>query len=243
MKIVREQRRAARVGRAFTLVELLVAVTLSTLIVLSVVSAARALGHTRERVAARVERSYAARRALDEIAAALRNVRYEGDPERPALVGYPPDASGAGRLDLLVTDARRVRPEGAESDECETSFFVGRPRGYEMPVLLQRRDHGLDDAPDHGGIVQIVAEGITELRFEFHADGRWVDQWPATETRLPEAVRVTVAAVAPAKERPSRAAPLVLTTAVALRVDAVRPTRPERPGPRIPGQPPEGARP
>jgi type II secretory pathway component PulJ len=236
---------------AFTLMELLVAMTISSLLVVSVVSATRALTGSRRGVDQRMARTAAGRRAMEAIVAALRNVRRDPIRDQPVIVGQRGDAgTGGDRIDLLVIGDRRARPDGAESDQYETSFFLARPAGHRLPVLLCRKDHGLDEHPEGGGIAAVVAEGIVGLSFEYYADGQWSPEWSSAEPRAPEAVRVVVAAVGPAPDDVTPPpSPLTLATVVLIHVNP--PTEPpqEQPPPqqqqqqqppRQPGGPPTG---
>jgi prepilin-type N-terminal cleavage/methylation domain-containing protein len=240
--------RARRPACAFTLVELLVAMTISSLLVVSVVSATRALSGSRRGVDRRMARATSGRHAMEAIVAALRNVRRDPIRDQPVVVGQRGGGGGAGgdRIDLQVTGDRRVRPDGPESDQYETSFFLARPAGHRLPVLLCRRDHGLDEHPEDGGIAMVVAEGIIGLSFAYYLDGQWSDEWSSAEPRAPAAVRVIVAAVGPAPDDASEPpSPLVLSTVVPIRVNPPTEERPQQqqrqqqPPPR-PGSPPPG---
>ena len=226
--------RSPRCG--FTLVELLVATTISSLLVVSVVSATRALSGARRSVDRRVERSTSARRALEEIVGALRNVRCDPVAGKPVVVGLGMDRDGDGdRIDLLVISDRRSRPEGPESDQCEMSFFLARPGERRLPALMCRRDHAFDEHPGDGGIATVVAEGVVGLSFEYYADGQWSHEWSNAEPSAPEAVRVIVAAVGAGRTEPTgRVRPLVLSTVVPIRVNepVVQQPRPQNEGPR-----------
>ncbi|MBI4580636.1 MAG: prepilin-type N-terminal cleavage/methylation domain-containing protein [Planctomycetes bacterium] len=219
----RPGRRSASCRRAwrpagFTLMEVLAAMTIGTLIVMSAVGATRALTTTREKVDRRVERAAEARRALEAITGALRNVRRDAsDPDKPVVVGYGDDGSGGGRINLLVIGDRRVRRDGSESDHYETSFFLSPSGGGRMlSSLMCRRDHALDDRIEEGGIVTTVADNIVGLSFEYRSAGQWYREWSPTELQPPEAVRVTVAA-ANRPDRDSRSMDtIVLSTVVAI---------------------------
>ena len=180
---------------AFTLVEMLVTLTIGSLLVVSAVSATRALAGSREALNRRVERQATARRAMETIVAALRNIRRDPIGQEPALVGKRGGSDLDGdRIDLLILDSRRCRPDGAESDQYEMSFFLTQRPETELPALMCRKDHAFDDKPYDGGLVTVVAEGIVALSFEYLSGQQWMPDWPETEQRPPDAVRVTVAA-------------------------------------------------
>lgn len=226
----------------FTLVELLVALTIGSLLVVSAVSATRALTDTRAAVERRAERSAAARTALETIVAALRNVRRDPIERQSVIVGYSGGAGrGHDRIDLLVISDRRCRPEGNESDQYEVSFRLESMAGRRLPALMCRTDHALDEHPDDGGLVTVVAEGIVGLTFEYLSGEEWLIEWPALSTRPPEAVRVTVraATVEDAETGPSAPSVVVLSTIVPIRIAQPPGERPDRaPETEKPGGPP-----
>lgn len=214
---------AARKRRAFSLVEVLVTLTIGSLLVMSAVSATRALTGARASVDRRVERVSEARRAMEAIVAALRQVRRDPlGPEKPLVVGVS-GGRNAGRdsINLQVISDRRARRDAIEADQHEVGFFLSEQKSDgRMPVLLRRRDHALDDHPDEGGVVMPVAEGIVSLSFEYLSGEQWYPEWPATEPRPPEAVRVTVVAATP-PPKDSRLAPdtTVFSTIVPIRTN------------------------
>jgi prepilin-type N-terminal cleavage/methylation domain-containing protein len=224
--------------RAFTLVELLVATTISALLVVSVVSATHALGGTRRNVERRIDASNQARRALGEIVAALRNVNRNPQMGESVVVGLPGESATSGdRLNLLIHAARPVRRDAIESDQQEVGFFLGKPGGRKQTALLVRRDHALDEHPDDGGLVTVVAEGIVGLDFEYYADDQWYPDWPEEEPRTPLAVRVIVAAIPLEPAHRGEPRPAMFSTVVPLHIN--RPTPPPQPptNPQNPNQP------
>jgi prepilin-type N-terminal cleavage/methylation domain-containing protein len=205
-------------SKAFTLVEVLAALTIGSLLVAAAVSATRALSGTRRVVDRQVQRQEAARAAIEAVVAGLRNVRRDPIRDEPIIVGTR-ERDGV-RIDLLVIGDTRCRPEGAESDQYELSFFLGRPTGRPWTALMCRKDHAFDDQPRDGGMVMVVAEPIVGLEFAYLADGQWQEEWSALSTTPPEAVRVTVTAI-DVEEGPSAGRPetTTLSTVVPIRVD------------------------
>jgi len=225
-------RRVGRRRRAFTLVEMLAALTIGALLVVAAVGATRALVGTRRSVDRRVERSEAARGAIDAIVTVLRNVRHDPVSDEPVVVGTQNETGETGdRIDLLVISGVRCRPDGVESDQHEVSFFLGRPAGQHRTALMCRKDHALDDDPRGGGIVSVVAERIVALKFAyFNSDENlWLDEWSPLAPKPPDAVRVTVAAIDD-EESGSGARPetTTLSTIVPIRVELPPSKNPKR---------------
>lgn len=211
------------VGRsAFTLVEMLVTLTIGSLLLVATVSATRSLTTARASVDERAARVAEARRAMEAIVAGLRTVRRDPLPEKPLIIGRS-GGRGAGNDTITfhsISD-RRVRPDGAESDQCEMSFYLSPAGKGSLPALLCRRDHGLDDYPEEGGIATVVAEGIVSLSFEYYSAGQWFSEWRPTEPRAPEAVRVTLVAASPPQPGSRRSPDVtVLSSMVAIHANA-----------------------
>jgi prepilin-type N-terminal cleavage/methylation domain-containing protein len=227
--------------RAFTLVEVLATLTIASLLVVCMVSSTRGLTTAREKVECRVERSINARQALETIVGVLRNVRNDPRQRYPVVVGTSGGSgSGNDRIDLLVMSDTPARPDGAESDQYEASFYLMRRQGKPFPSLMFRKDHALDEYPEEGGIATVVADGITALSFEYFAEGEWMTEWPRERTITPKAVRVTLqAASAPLRGREGRPETSALSTVVPLRAGkAGTVIRPEpQPGAPSPDQP------
>lgn len=198
---------------AFTLAELLVALTLMALLTAAIVSSTHALASTRARVDERLAASAAARQGLEAVVAALRNIRRDPDKDHPLIIG---ESSGPGnsRIELQVISDMRARTDSPESDQYELGFSLWQREGDGVPVLLCRRKNALTDKPGRGGVATVVAEGILSLSFEYYSQGQWQNEWTEAELGIPEAVRVTVAAAgAPARE-PGKVVPVTLSTIV-----------------------------
>jgi len=218
--------------RGFTLVEMLLSLTIAALLVMSVVSTTRTLTGARKGVDRRVERLTEARHAMKTIVAALCNVRRDPTRERPVIIGISGGRDGRNdSIDLLVISDHRARREGAESDQYEMSFYVGKPPDRDRPVLLCRKDHALDEYPDEGGVATVVAEGIVALSFEYYTGSDWQDEWSEFERRPPRAVRVTVAAInVDVPELETTPDATVLSTVVPIRLSKGIGSREEEPG-------------
>lgn len=231
--------------RGFTLVEVLASLTIAALIAVSIVSSTRGMATAREKADWRVERSLAARHAMDAVVGSLRNVRNDPVQRFPVVVGTSGGKGAANdRIDLLVLSDSPSRPDGAESDQQEVSFYLVQRGNGIFPSLVCRRDHALDEFPQEGGVATVIAEGIVGFSFAYY-DGEWFDAWSQDQTRTPKAVRVTIEAAST-----SQAARRQTTSGnvEVLRLSSVVPLRAGKAGTVIqPEQPreqrPEGERP
>lgn len=203
----------------FTLIEVMLSLTIGTLLVVSIVSSTRMMTSARERVDRRARRMIEVRSAMATIVAALRNVRLDPTRDKPVLIGTSNPDADSDEIVLQVYCDRRARPDGAEGDLYEMAFYTVQRPGRDWPDLVCRKDHALDDDPLDGGIISVVAEGIVALTFSYCRDGEWEEQWPESEQKPPQAVRVTLAAVIP-DERPRSEPPgrVVISAVVPIRL-------------------------
>jgi prepilin-type N-terminal cleavage/methylation domain-containing protein len=232
--------------RGLTLVELLVAMTIGSLLIVSVVSTTVTITRTRNRVDERVSRSGEARLALAAVVAQLRNVRRDWTRDRPPVVGSTTPRWGGGsgndRIDLLVISDRPARPDAPESDQFEVSFYLTRRQGVPWPTLVMRKDHELDEFPGEGGLETVVAEGITALTFEYFNGEDWLREWSELEPLGPKAVRVTVVATDRAMPEPGQT-PRHVTLSTVAPIRLSQPSRRPQTGNTQPPQPqPSGGR-
>jgi hypothetical protein len=212
---------------AFTLVEVLLAATISALLVMTVVSTTRSLTVSRDKIESRSSRRIEARNGLEAIVAAMRNVRRDGAGKDPVVIGHHGGQGQNDRINLLVIDDRRSRSDGEESDQYEMTFYLWKPEGVAFPSLMCRKDHALDDYPERGGLATVVAEGIVGLTFEYYDGEEWREEWSDQETKPPREVRVTLTAVETDRKEtnlPVRLEPMVLSTAVVIESQAKRET-------------------
>lgn len=184
--------------RGFTLIEVVLALTISAILLGSLVTSTRAIARSREHTYARLDRTANAQRAMQTILGALRNVRRDPSQQAPLIIGKN-DANGSSRIDMQVIGDHPARADGVGTDQQEVGFYIERSAAG-MPVLMCRRDIALDDKPTEGGVATLVAEGIVDLHFEYYQGGQWYREWASTQPQPPQAVRVTLSAASPARQ-------------------------------------------
>ena len=179
---------------SFTLVEVLLAMTISSLLVVTLVGATRTLSDARDRVQRRSDRLLEARHAMSAIVCAMQNVRRDPVSGERIIIGERGDKSGNDRINILVVSDRTARPDSQETDQYETSFFLMKHTGGNFSDLVCRKDHALDDHPQEGGLATVVAEGIIGLSFEYYTGSQWQNEWTELESQPPVAIKITICA-------------------------------------------------
>ena len=200
-------RRAQNVDRArgFTLVELLVAIVVLSLISMLIYSAFASMKRSREGIERVDDRYREGRLAMTRMTRELQSAYISLHApinsslliQRTAFVGST--GTPADRLDFNSFSNRRLDKNSHVSDQCELSYF-GSPNPDLSGVtdLARRVSTTLDLDPKKGGRVEVLATDIDlfDLQYLDPLSGNWVDTWDTTQTltgqpaRLPVQVRI-----------------------------------------------------
>ena len=81
-------------------------------------------------------------------------------------------------LDFIAASNMMADPgdDRKESDICEVGYFISEDYP-EKGLLVRRFDLTPDRKPFSGGKVEIVAENIVGINFQYHNGEEWVDSW------------------------------------------------------------------
>jgi len=190
-------------GRGFTLIEVLVALTIISLLTTMLWGFFSQTMGTKTHVEAAHDRYQAVRVALNRMAReiAMAFIVKAAPPTEVRTFdtifrGWPEGRTY--RLDFTAFAHVRLHKDVHESDQCEISYFVGPdPDLPYVTHLFRREDPDLDLDPERGGTVQVLAEYVTGFKLLFYdpQDEEWREDWDTTEAigqvdRLPRAVRI-----------------------------------------------------
>lgn len=192
------RRRSLARPSGFTLVEMLVAVTVLALVTSIVYGAFAGLESTRRGVTRLSDRHRQGRAAMRLMSQDLRGAYLSGHrPFNESLLAVDTAFAGergtpAYRLDFNTFSNRRYELNSKVSDQAEISYFGAPSAEASGQVDLVRRiSDRLDDEPQSGGRVQVLATDIDLFECEFldAQTGEWQDEWDSTQG-LEEAGRV-----------------------------------------------------
>lgn len=186
--------------RAFTVVELIVALVIAGIVATAITGSLSQLGRARE--VARL-RMTASRRATDALELIRRDVQSTLRTDDLFLTRFRLAAesvsSPVGELDrdqmLLFNERlRSIRPlsYSGEGQEYETQYRV--EVDGDGTTLWRRRDPVPDRHEDAGGLAEPVGEGVVGVRFEAYDGASWRQDWDSDVDGLPRSVRATVTA-------------------------------------------------
>lgn len=190
----------------FTLLELLVAITILAMISMLLYGAFNGLRNTRDGVGEVSGRYHEGRSAMQRIARELQSAFLSFNrPIDQSLITRETLFKGtrgspADRVDFTAFAHRRLDRNAHESDQCELSYFGSQdPKQRGVTDLVRRESPVIDLEPDRGGRVQVLATDIDLFQLEYldPFTGRWSEQWDSSQAigqtnRLPYQVHITL---------------------------------------------------
>lgn len=208
--------------RGFTIIELMVAGMMATIVLggitlsLSQLGSAKAI--SRHRLEAFSRCDTAIRTLRRDIISTLRR----GDLFDTRLLISDSTSRFQGQIvdqdELLVFDSTlRANKEidfNGEGMEYEIQFRI-EPDDISS-ALWKRRDAILDDNPVGGGMATPIAEGIIALQFEAFDGLSWFPQWDSDELGIPHAIRIAVSSSGMVDSQKQHAPLVTLRTVVPL---------------------------
>jgi general secretion pathway protein J len=190
--------------RGFTLLEVLLAVTILALVGTMVYGGFSQTALNKARVEEDVDHSRVVHMTLERIAREL-TMAYVSTHVNPSLdlrvvqtafIGK--DNGEDDRIDFTSFSHRRLYRNARESDQNEISYFVTEnPEDPSTRVLARREQNRVDEDPRRGGKSQILLEDVEEFNVEYFDPllSDWVQTWStidalAQPNRLPTQVRI-----------------------------------------------------
>jgi type II secretory pathway component PulJ len=212
--------------RGFTLLELMVAGIMATIVLGGITTSLSQLGSAKSISRQRLEAYSRCDTALRTIRKDIITILRRGDLFNTRLrIG---DFSGrfqnndVDKDELLIFNGNlRANKEidfNGEGLEYETQFRV--EDSEVSSSLWKRRDAILDDNPIGGGMATPIAEGVISLQFEAYDGLSWFNQWDSDELGIPTAIRATVVSTGMAFADEKHAPVVTLRTIVP--IDRVR---------------------
>jgi type II secretion system protein J len=198
---------ARRIGRirggddGFTLIELVVAAAISSVILLMVYSAHTAIMNTIRdltKVAGHYEEVNLALSRVDgDISCAYINRSHK---KTYFFGGNNRSAPHEGKI-RFVTVNRRAFPmlssparEHHCSDVHEVSYYLKPDRSApDLFYLVRRESISYDDEAENEGAESVLLRNVTDLKFEFMLKNSWTDSWDSKrDSKYPEMVKTSI---------------------------------------------------
>lgn len=202
----------------FTLLEVILASTLTAFVAMVAVAGLRSVSTTRQTVdrawAAADSLRYTAEKIERDLSSVVRGqgVIFEGQAADSAM-----ELPMSLRMRVYQTDP--ARRDAVESDLYEVEYTLLHSEEH---VLFVRRVCPLvgvevDREETAGGMLTVLSESIVDFQVRYFDGTEWLDEW-VTETELPRLAVITLAAAEETSENPavtgSQASPRLLTRTI-----------------------------
>jgi type II secretion system protein J len=189
--------------KAFTLVELLVATVIATLVAVTAVGALHTITASREKVNQYLTAMEELRYAADMIRNDLMNLYRDKDRKAMKFIGDFPDGNYQLGSDLMFNtiNSAPARPGQPEGDVYEVEYFIKADE--EQSILMRRLDPYFYEKDTTGGVLAPIAENIVafDVRYYDLESDTWETQWDEERKNLPTVIEVTLAANLPEQKK------------------------------------------
>lgn len=177
----------------FTLAEVMVALTVSSIVITSAVSTLQIGMDVSRKTGLKRNSLENCRSALDVICRDLRGAHLSSNQSWSLFRG---ENAQDGDLDLdtlsftsLVNNPHRTGER--TSDYAEVGYYIDRDPGTLEEWLVRRYDAGPDDDPLEGGNTSLAGYQTAAMDVWYFKDGEWWTEWDSRQD-LPTAVRISI---------------------------------------------------
>lgn len=199
--------------RGFTVIELVVAIAVGSIVILTIASVLSRVSQTRDIARTRLDAVSRANAALDAMRADLISVIRDEDLYNTRVLlldGTGFSQYGPVDRDEVLVYNERLRPMKrddyqGEGEEYETQYRLQPGDG----ALWMRRDAFPDDNGEGGGMALPVVDGVVGVSIEAYDGESWYPDWDSDVMGLPWALRISVTAVGGETEEERGDAPTV----------------------------------
>ncbi len=187
------RKRGARLSGGFTLMEMLVAMTLMSLLMLGMASSVRTMAQTEERIDLRVERADEMRVALGFVKSVLGRISMRKVNPSPSMNASPFLFAGeADSVTWLGVMPARFGAGGRHVFRLMVEIVGGEP-ALVIRFAPWTGGGGVNDWMSADS--RVLVRGVTSLTFAYEdmrqAEPQWVTQWSRTDS-LPAHVRINL---------------------------------------------------
>ncbi|MFO0554890.1 MAG: type II secretion system protein GspJ [Polyangiaceae bacterium] len=209
--------RATRARRGITLLEVMVAIGVLSLVASLIYGAFDGMSKTRNSIESTSERYHQGRTALGRMSRELQTAYlslhrpFQNPGLQVSQTLFAGTNSGSyDRVDFTSFSHRRLGFDTHESDQNELSYFVSPDPATGAQDLVRREATQIDMDPAHGGVVQVMAQDVISFNLEYldHLTGDWVEAWDSSQPeqfeRLPKYVRIELVLNHPSGGTPYR---------------------------------------
>jgi general secretion pathway protein J len=172
----------------FTLVEVLVALTVSAILVSTVYGIIAGISVTKDRLDQESEGFHQARTLFSRMSREIRSLHHAPGEEGVRFHGGR-DGAGHYFLEMATTAVSPVLVQATGVSQVRYEMRPDPGHGAANPLLM-RREKALLPGGEGGGMEHRLSSGIHEFRLRFFDGEGWRDEWEPAEENLPRMVEL-----------------------------------------------------
>jgi len=184
-------------SRGFTLIEMLVATAVSSIILLMIYTAyssvIRSINYAKSASAYYEELNFALKRIDGDIA----NLYWKSDIKNLNFISA--EEAGSSILNFVTAEHRdyrlvyNLKEQVPVSDIHEVGYYLKKNPNSDSFDLIRRSDISYDETPIAGGTEEVLLKNVKSLNFEFKYRSDWTPSWDSREVkRIPGVVRTRI---------------------------------------------------
>ncbi len=176
----------------FTLVEVLVAISILAILLTSVYGIFNSVSLARERLDADSAEYHRARIIFDRLGRELRGTYFQARDKNLIFAGGKADEKTA-ILELTTTAVSPLSQTGAGLARVRY-LLVADPENAASGLVLMRSEHPAHEQVTENGIEDMMrlAPGVDAMTLRFFANGQWQENWDGRISGLPEMVEIAL---------------------------------------------------
>lgn len=188
----------------FTLVEVLVASTISVFIALVAAGAIRTMTASNDAVDENINAAAEVRYAAGLLERDLENFYHNDDILNTKFIATLEQLTGdvsASYLIFYTVSRIKARADQPEGDVYEVEYYLTQEEEESKSMLMRRVWPNPSKDLEPGGMLTVIAEDIEVFEVQYFDGEQWVYEWPEEMQAVPQLIMVTLTAKAPAGSR------------------------------------------
>ena len=191
---MKKMNRHNKLNPGFTLLEVLVAMTLMVVIAMSLYSSMYVATRSKDSIARTIEPYRYSNPAFDFLQKDLACTLAPGDVLAGEFQGVDGSVPGVDGADILLFYTCNYVPGEDEiaGDIAQIEYFIEQKDGWQEPVLVRRRTTNLLSPKTVEGKSEVICRGVKSFNLQYYDGYEWLDTWDSTtrEDMLPAAVAI-----------------------------------------------------
>lgn len=190
----------------FSLLEIVVATMVSSIVLMMVYSAHRSIMMAVNDVTGIAEFYENVNMAIRRIDKDISCTYYDKYNKKITFIGESDLGEPSnGKVNFITIDRRKYdisgdhKKETHRSDIKEVGYYlkedteVQDEKGRRLYYLIKREQNHYDEEPEEGGSTSILLENVLDVKFEFHLRNDWTGEWDSRKyKKIPGGVKTTL---------------------------------------------------